>query len=347
MRKSRNPEVPPGVRPPRVGCWLWACREGFEGVLRDELADAGLAARVLGPGLAESAGRPARAPTFARLGFEVQWVGPWKEETPGELARRWPEAVWIQAWVPDTTEGNRSSRQATRLGGLVLAERRSASLPVIESARAAGEASLGFAQLVLLPGAEPGQPATVVAGMLPSGEGDPFAAGGRTRERRRQQSPSRAAMKLEEALRWKGISPGPGEVCVDLGAAPGGWTERLLSLGARVIAVDPGLLRPELMRARGVRHVKASAFDYAPDAPVDWLFCDMAWRPLEVAQLLAKWGRHRWAAQLVANIKLPMHDKLTVVARVRATLEEGGWRGLRARQLYHDRDEITVTAQAR
>lgn len=347
MRKSRNPEAPPGVQPPRVGRWLWACREGFEGILQEELARAGLAARVLGPGLAESAGQPKVPPTFARLGFEVQWVGPWEAQTPGALARRWPGAVWVQAWVPDTAAGNRLSRQATRLGGEVLAERRSAGLPVVESAKAAGAPDIAFAQLLLLPGAGAGHPAMVVAGTLPPGEGDAFAAGGRTRERRWQKSPSRAAMKLDEALRWKGLSPGPGEVCVDLGAAPGGWTERLLALGARVIAVDPGLLRPDLMRARGVKHVKASAFDYAPEEPVDWLLCDMAWRPLEVAQLLAKWARQRWAVQLVANIKLPMRDKLPIVERVRDTLEAGGWRGLKLRQLYHDRDEITVTAQSR
>ena len=72
---------------------------------------------------------------------------------------------------------------------------------------------------------------------------------------------------------------------------------------------------------------------------------DMAWRPLEVAALLARWGRNRWATWLVANIKLPMHDKNPVLHRVRHVLgQHGGWTQLRVRQLYHDRDEVTVTA---
>ncbi|MGA9524688.1 MAG: SAM-dependent methyltransferase, partial [Myxococcaceae bacterium] len=141
--------------------------------------------------------------------------------------------------------------------------------------------------------------------------------------------------------------PGRGEQCVDLGAAPGGWTQRLVERGARVIAVDPANLSPELTRHPKVRHVKESAFAFEPEEPVDWLFCDMAWRPLEVAQLLAKWARRGWATHLVANIKLPMKDKNPILWRVRQTLEQGGWRELRMRQLYHDRDEVTVTAVRR
>jgi 23S rRNA (cytidine2498-2'-O)-methyltransferase len=151
-------------------------------------------------------------------------------------------------------------------------------------------------------------------------------------------------MKLEEALDALGHEPGRGELCVDLGAAPGGWTQQLVSRGARVVAVDPGRLMPSLAAHRLVRHVLGSAFQFEPEEPADWLFCDMAWRPLEVAQLLGKWGRRGWAHQLVANIKLPMNDKNPILFRVRRTLEEGGWRNIQLRQLYHDRDEVTVTA---
>jgi 23S rRNA C2498 (ribose-2'-O)-methylase RlmM len=87
------------------------------------------------------------------------------------------------------------------------------------------------------------------------------------------------------------------------------------------------------------------AFEFVPEGPVDWLFCDMAWRPLEVAQLLGKWARRRWATHLVCNIKLPMKDKLPMVVAARGVLEAAGWRHLSTRQLYHDRDEITATAR--
>jgi 23S rRNA (cytidine2498-2'-O)-methyltransferase len=306
--------------------------------LVEELSENGHQARVISAGLVESERRPRAHPTFARLGFPVEWVGSADEAAARVLAHHWKGAIWLQAWVPDSDLGNRFSREATRLGGQVLAERRAAGLPVYERVQEARAAKVELAQLVVLG-------ATAIAGTLPASAGDYDSAGGRTRVRRHKESPSRAAMKLEEALRWKGNHPGPGATCVDLGAAPGGWTERLLALGARVIAVDPGKLRPDLMRAKGVRHIEASAFDFAPEVPVDWLFCDMAWRPLEVAQLLAKWARNGWARQLVSNIKLPMKDKLPAVQRVRETLEAGGWSELETRQLYHDRDEITVIAR--
>jgi 23S rRNA (cytidine2498-2'-O)-methyltransferase len=161
------------------------------------------------------------------------------------------------------------------------------------------------------------------------------------RMRRDADTLSRAALKLDEALEWVGDAPGAKETCVDLGAAPGGWTQRLLARGARVIAVDPAKLK---VQHKKLTHVQDSAFRYEPAEPADWLFCDMAWRPLEVAQLLAKWGRKQWAIRLVANIKLPMKDKWPALDRVRATLEQGGWRNVKMRQLYHDRDEVTVSA---
>jgi 23S rRNA (cytidine2498-2'-O)-methyltransferase len=118
----------------------------------------------------------------------------------------------------------------------------------------------------------------------------------------------------------------------------------LLERRARVVAVDPARLRPELYERRALYHVQDSAFRFEPEETVDWLFCDMAWRPLEVASLLAKWGRRGMAHMLVSNFKLPMKRKAEMVARVRDVVAGGGWRDVRSRQLYHDRDEITLVA---
>jgi 23S rRNA (cytidine2498-2'-O)-methyltransferase len=223
-----------------------------------------------------------------------------------------------------------------------LADTVSAALPEDRRAATPGEAVEGAGSLGQVCRAGSG---LWIVGVVPAREAISLAPGGRRRMRRAADAPSRAAMKLEEALDQLGHEPGRGEECADLGAAPGGWTQRLVERGARVVAVDPANLRPELTRHPKVRHVKESAFSFEPEEPVDWLFCDMAWRPLEVAQLLAKWARRGWATHLVANIKLPMNDKNPILWRVRKTLEEAGWQKLRMRQLYHDRDEVTVTAR--
>jgi 23S rRNA (cytidine2498-2'-O)-methyltransferase len=273
-------------------------------------------------------------PAFARTGFPVAGVA---HTAPSALALLPPGPLKVQVWSPDTPAGNALSRECA------------AWQAALEGARPGGPASPWKA---FEAGAWLGQvclaaPGVGLVGAVRAREAVSLAAGGRARMPRSGAAPSRAAMKLDEALDWYGVAPGNGELCVDLGSAPGGWTRRLLDRGARVWSVDTGELAPDVRGHARVRHLTASAFDYVPEHPVDWLFCDLAWRPLEVAQLLGKWARRGWAGQLVANLKLPMKDKLPVVREARALLEEAGWRQVRVKQLYHDRDEVTVTARAR
>ncbi|GEN10955.1 23S rRNA (cytidine2498-2'-O)-methyltransferase [Myxococcus fulvus] len=336
--------MPAQTQPPVAGRWLWTCRAGFESHLFEELAWAGAAPRLLGDALVESERSPSPPPAFARAGYQVvASLPPGAPEVLAEAAARsigvLPGAgPWVlQSFTPDSPRGNPLATTAEALEAAVKAR-----LPSERLLEDGGRAKESGARLVALCVAPDG---VTVVGSVFAREALSLAPGGRRRMRREVESPSRAAMKLEEALDGLAFEPGRGDVCVDLGAAPGGWTQRLVARGARVVAVDPAKLMPELASHGRVKHVQESAFAYAPEEPADWLFCDMAWRPLEVAQLLAKWGRRGWASHLVANIKLPMKDKNPVLVRVRHTLvEEGGWEGLTVRQLYHDRDEVTVTA---
>ncbi len=325
------------------GRWLWTCRAGFEPHLYEELAWADTAPRVLGEALVESEGRSEPAPAFARAGYQV--LASLTESSPEALADAVVKAVArlppkaplvLHAFAPDTPSGNALSPTAEALRDAVRSRLPEGRL--LEDEGRAREAGALLVGLCVAPG-------VTVVGAVHAREALSLAPGGRRRMKRAGESPSRAAMKLEEALDGLPLEPGRGDACVDLGAAPGGWTQRLVARGARVVAVDPAKLMPELASNPRVRHVQESAFSYAPEEPADWLFCDMAWRPLEVAQLLAKWGRRGWASHLVANIKLPMKDKNPLLLRVRHILvEDGGWAGLTMRQLYHDRDEVTVTA---
>jgi 23S rRNA (cytidine2498-2'-O)-methyltransferase len=182
-----------------------------------------------------------------------------------------------------------------------------------------------------------------LVGVTTAAEAITTSPGGKVRMRRPDDAPSRAGLKLEEAIGWIGIGPDKGDLCVDLGAAPGGWSQVAVKRGATVIAVDPARMKVDLPKTR-FTHVQLNAFEFAPSETLDWLLCDMAWRPLEVAALVAKWGRRVWARQLIANFKLPMKKKAEMMSRVREILETGGWKGVRARQLYFDRDEVTVFA---
>lgn len=321
---------------PEVGQWLWTCRAGFEAQLYEELAWAKAKPQLVGTALVASQSAPSVAPTFARMGFPVGRV----VSSPKEALEALPgEPTFVQVWSPDTDAGNARAGQAAAWKDTLDVTRRERGVVDPVHGWNARESGAWLGQVCLV------GDGVAVVGAVRAREALSLSAGGRSRMKRSGEAPSRAAMKLDEALEWYGVEPGKGERCVDLGSAPGGWTRRLVERGAKVWSVDPAKLTADLESHQRVRHVVASAFDFEPEEMVDWLFCDMAWRPLEVAQLLGKWARRRWALHLVANLKLPMKDKLPVVATARGLLEAGGWRHVQTRQLYHDREEITVTAR--
>ena len=306
--------------------------------------------RLIEAGLVESRGAPTFEDgsidvTFARQGFLLVETLTAQNATESNVlshAERLlggSEKLCIQVWAPDTESGNRRMPECA-----ALTSRLEAKL-VERVPEAAQKLSSQVSQSdgAVLHVVVQGDGGWLIGEAKFQAVISPFVAG-RARMRIEKDKPSRAARKVEEALHWMGLSPGSGEVCVDLGAAPGGWSWVLLEKRARVIAVDPANLRPDVAKHRGLKHEKASAFQYEPSEQVDWLFCDMAWRPLEAAQLLAKWGRRKWARVLVANLKLPMKQKQKMVEELRAIVHGGGWKRVRTRQLYHDRDEITLIA---
>jgi hypothetical protein len=104
----------------------------------------------------------------------------------------------------------------------------------------------------------------------------------------RSGPPSRAYLKLWEALTRLGRYPKPGESCIDLGASPGGWTWVIQSLGAHVIAVDKAPLDPAVVALTNVEVREQSAFALTPDeiGPVDWLFSDIICYPERLLRLV-------------------------------------------------------------
>lgn len=176
--------------------------------------------------------------------------------------------------------------------------------------------------------------------------------GGIPRLRRLAGAPSRSAAKLDEAFTVL-LDEGererllqPGMRAVDLGAAPGGWTWVLARRHLRVTAIDNGPLAAHVLDSGVVEHLRADGFTWRPPRPVDWLVCDMVEQPARVAALIANWLAQGWCRHAVFNLKLPMKRRHAEVQQCLALLQEqtGGALTLRCRQLYHDREEVTVAA---
>jgi 23S rRNA (cytidine2498-2'-O)-methyltransferase len=74
----------------------------------------------------------------------------------------------------------------------------------------------------------------------------------------------------------------------------------------------------------------------------------MVEQPRRVAERMATWFREDWCRQAIFNLKLPMKkrwDETMLCLDLFATQAQRPLT-IRARQLYHDREEITVLAMA-
>ncbi|AKC87350.1 23S rRNA (cytidine(2498)-2'-O)-methyltransferase RlmM [Pseudoxanthomonas suwonensis] len=166
------------------------------------------------------------------------------------------------------------------------------------------------------------------------------------------EAPSRSALKLEEAFLvlldadQREHLLRPGMTAADLGAAPGGWTWVLARQHLRVTAVDNGPLRQHVLDTGLVEHLRADGFHWHPSRPLDWMVCDMVEQPSKVATRMAQWFREGWCRHAVFNLKLPMKKRWqeTRLCLDLFAAQAGRPLEIRARQLYHDREEITVFA---
>ncbi|MEM7133474.1 MAG: SAM-dependent methyltransferase [Chloroflexota bacterium] len=169
-------------------------------------------------------------------------------------------------------------------------------------------------------------------------------AGGMRRFAREEEQVSRSEFKLLEALEVFGIELPPRGTALDLGASPGGWTRVLRQQEQYVTAVDPGGLAPSVYRDRSVRHKRITAEVYLQDEPdtFDIIVNDMRVDARDSARLMNSYAKHIYRHGLaIMTLKLPEHGREKVIDHAMNILQqtytiEG------ARQLFHNRSEITV-----
>ncbi|MBI4936823.1 MAG: 23S rRNA (cytidine(2498)-2'-O)-methyltransferase RlmM [Nitrosomonadales bacterium] len=326
--------------------WLLYCRPGFERDCVQE-TQARQVEAATGSGFAVVQGKPRLV--YAQLAFARQLIHlhgevndlPERDRLTPLLAALPAEpqqfgVLWLE--VPDTNEGKLLSGFARRFQPLLEAA-------LIKAGRmkhgAEPRLHLFFPDKnrALIGSSDPRNSAAWPMGIL--------------RQKMPFDAPSRSYLKLAEAFETfldkeeQKTCLTPGMLAVDLGAAPGGWTWHLVQRGLKVIAVDNGPLKGAAAQHPAIRHLRQDGFRYRPKRPVDWVVCDMVEQPQRVAALMADWIASGSAARAIFNLKLPMKKRLEALTGaldgVRAALNAKGIRHhLKARQLYHDREEMTV-----
>ena len=170
----------------------------------------------------------------------------------------------------------------------------------------------------------------------------PFPSGVIEFEEDKQGPPSRAYLKLWEALVLARTWPKTGEHCIDAGASPGGWTWVLASLGAPVLAIDRAPLDENIAGLPGVSYMKHDAFTLKPAelGKTDWLFSDVISYPDRLYEWIDQWLQSGLCKNFVCTVKMQgpaMEDGQIFAAASRFASIPGSV----LVHLYHNKHELT------
>lgn len=171
--------------------------------------------------------------------------------------------------------------------------------------------------------------------------------GGRVRLARPKGQISRSEFKLEELFRTTDLPIPTMGIAIDLGAAPGGWTRILRQRGLRVWAVDPADLDPRVGRDPDVHHVRTTAGPFLAETNLeaDLVVNDMRMTAdLSVSVMRGATRRLKPGGVTIQTLKITPHGALRTVRNALSALSHD-YEILFARQLHHNRNEVTVVAR--
>jgi 23S rRNA (cytidine2498-2'-O)-methyltransferase len=132
-----------------------------------------------------------------------------------------------------------------------------------------------------------------------------------------------------------------------LGASPGGWTRILRTYAVDVVAVDPGDLDRRLRADEGIRHERMTAGNYlrSSTATFDLVVNDLRMDAERSARLMVDAaGKLNPGGRAVVTLKVtPRTARQDLAGALR--LLSSAYELLFARQLHHNRNEITLVLQ--
>ena len=156
-----------------------------------------------------------------------------------------------------------------------------------------------------------------------------------------KKAPSRAYRKIVEAQLLLGTSISEGELLVDLGACPGGWTYIARKNGARVIALDRSPLDEILMNDEQVTFLKADAFKYRAEEKVDWVVSDIISAPDRILELMDYWVLGNNCTHFIFTIKFQGDEGYGILEKFKKVARECNFQVI-LKQLNANKNEVTI-----
>ena len=146
--------------------------------------------------------------------------------------------------------------------------------------------------------------------------------------------PSRAYLKLWEALTILGDWPNKTHSVVDLGACPGSWTWVLAKLGAQVLSIDRSPLDRSLDAFKNVTFQSGNAFALEPEKK-DWVFSDLICYPEKLYEYVQKWVASGHCEKFICSIKFAGDPDFEILKRFQEMPHS------RVIHLTHNKNEVT------
>ncbi|MDR2117055.1 MAG: SAM-dependent methyltransferase [Planctomycetaceae bacterium] len=162
---------------------------------------------------------------------------------------------------------------------------------------------------------------------------------------------SRAWLKFEEGLRWSGFPIMKGDYCLDIGAAPGGGSQVLLSRGAKVLGVDPAEIDPIVLNHPHFTHIRSKINQTKRSLyrHIRWIIADINVAPnytLDVLEELAT-RKDIPLCGMLFTLKLFHWSFAEHLPTYIDRLRHWGFNDIRVKQLVFNRQELMVAVQHR
>ncbi len=162
---------------------------------------------------------------------------------------------------------------------------------------------------------------------------------------------SRAWLKMEEALCWSRLPIRAGNRVAEIGSAPGGASQALLSRGLLVAGIDPAEMSPTVLANPNFTHIRRRSLQVRRREfrKIRWLTADMNVAPNYTLDSVEAIVTHPEVniRGMVLTLKLTDWSLAQNIPEYLERIRGWGYEVVRARQLLFNRREICVAAMQR